>query len=168
MLEPAAKHADFINQKAKMLEYDLRYQFVFGSHERGGDFIRYGQGCETTRSFASVDSSGKCIGCMVYGYNPDPMKITWIFAVSFDISNPIYGDDLMQVFRDAFEKYGFKGIEFTCYSGNPVLPTYRKLVSKFGGREVGYFKDHARLLDGQLYDSHMFEIMADDYFNRRK
>jgi hypothetical protein len=80
----------------------------------------------------------------------------------------IFGKDVFTAIRDVFEKYSFNKINFGVAVGNPIEKTYDKLVKWHGGRVVGIRKQHVKLLDGKLYDDKEYEILAADYFNRKK
>lgn len=54
-------------------------------------------------------------------------------------------------------------IEWWCYADNPAIRGYRNFIKRHGGRECGYWRQIARLQDGQLHDSVSFEILEEEF-----
>jgi hypothetical protein len=79
----------------------------------------------------------------------------------------IFGKDIITALKEVFERYRFNKISFNVVRGNPVEKTYDKLIGRYNGRIVGIKKQEVRLLDGKLYDTKEYEILAVDYFNRK-
>jgi hypothetical protein len=51
--------------------------------------------------------------------------------------------------------------------GNPIEKSYDKLIHKYGGRVVGTYKQHTKLIDNKLYDEKFYEIFRDDYIKNK-
>ena len=43
---------------------------------------------------------------------------------------------------------------------------YKKLIKKFGGKQVGKLTQNTRLLDGKLHDTVFYEIFREDYLKK--
>lgn len=44
--------------------------------------------------------------------------------------------------------------------GNPVELRYDKLIDKFNGRIVGIYKNHIRLVTGEICDKKIYEVLC--------
>jgi hypothetical protein len=51
--------------------------------------------------------------------------------------------------------------------GNPAEVMWDKLMSKYGGRVVGYREQDVLLEDGKLYDVKEYELMAKNYYTEK-
>ncbi|MCI9098071.1 MAG: hypothetical protein HFI95_18260 [Lachnospiraceae bacterium] len=69
--------------------------------------------------------------------------------------------------KDIFEKHRFRKIDFYVVIGNPVKYQYDRMVEIYGGRAVGFRKEHVMLMDGKLYDQKLYEILREDYMKKR-
>lgn len=161
MLVNASLYKEEIIKNMAKIQYDIQYQFYYSGRGRG----EFNLACEYwDRDFASIDSEGKLIGYISYKLDSSCNCAYGFGAVNFTDNSMLFGNDLGNAIIDIFEKYNLDKIEFHCYNGNPIMKNYKRLCSKFNGREVGYFKRGARLLDGKIYDRHMFEIMREDFY----
>jgi RimJ/RimL family protein N-acetyltransferase len=71
------------------------------------------------------------------------------------------------VLDEMFTKYNFRKLEFSVVVGNPIEKSYDRLIYKYGGRIVGTYKKHTRLMDNKYYDEKLYEIFRDDYIKNR-
>lgn len=118
---------------------------------------------ETSRHFASTTSDGKLIGYISYQIDPSTYAALNFDIISFDMGNLEFIRDVRKVIRAIFEQHGMNKLEFFAYADSPHLRGYRKLIKRFGGKEIGTLHDTTRLSDGKLHDTVIFEIMAKDY-----
>lgn len=117
--------------------------------------------------FVSVDKEGNILGYLAYSIDREARFVDNLAIINFT-DNPAFGIDVMRMIKNIFEKYRYRKIEFFVVVGNPIEPKYDRLVSQYGGRIVGTFKEHFMLPDGELYDYKMYEIFREDYINSRK
>jgi len=78
----------------------------------------------------------------------------------------VWGRDLINVVANIFEKFAFRKLLFSVVVGNPIERSYDRLIQRYGGRIVGTYKDHCKLMDGNYYDSKLYEIFKEDYFRQ--
>ncbi len=117
--------------------------------------------------FVSLNSSGEVIGYLGYGVTQPERYVSYLAIINFT-DNILFGMDVLRMLKDIFEKYQYKKIVFSVIIGNPVELKYDRLISRYGGRVVGIYKDHVMLPDGRLYDEKFYEILRTDYLKHRK
>lgn len=74
-----------------------------------------------------------------------------------------FANDLKQLINDIFMKYNFRKLTFTVHIGNPAEKFYDKYIDKIGGRIVGIYKQEDKMIDGNYYDTKMYEVMKEDF-----
>lgn len=79
-----------------------------------------------------------------------------------DRPNREFGLDVLRVLDDIFYKFSLNRIEFSAFSDNPAIKSYRTFIKKYGGREVCTLRETNRLMDGKMHDSVIFEILYQD------
>ncbi len=84
-------------------------------------------------------------------------------VINFSDNKIVFGMDLGQALNDIFEKYKFRKLKFSVFIGNPIEKSYDKMIEKYGGRIVGYYKEETRLIDGEYYDEKLYEITREEY-----
>ena len=118
-------------------------------------------------SFVSIND-GKIIGFISYDFdNTDLCTYNWKIISFEDKPNIVFSRDVLTVIDDAFCKYNFNKIEFSCVSGNPILKVYRRFIKKYNGVEVGCRKQHCILIDRKYHDMYYFDIFAEGYKRRK-
>lgn len=118
--------------------------------------------------FVSVNSNNEVVGYIHYKVyrNTNDCDTLGIMCFSDDVHDRIcFGMDVGKAMTDVFEKFGFRKLSFRVVIGNPIESTYDRLVEKYGGRIVGIQKKEVKLMNGEYYDSKIYEILASDYFN---
>ena len=166
MLEYAKKHEPKLKELYWDIAFDPFYQFIDYSAFR--EDIKLPEDTYRQNDFVSV-WNGEIIGHITYSINRIANSVDSFGCVHFGKNYPyIFGKDLVTALKEIFEKFKFNKISFCVVIGNPIEKTYDKLVQKYGGRIVGIWKQDRRLLDGNLYDSKCYEILAEDYFNTIK
>lgn len=140
--------------------YDDKYKFYHDgySSEYTPSTDNWGQ-----HEFVSIDSYGDVIGYIAYSIDRNSYSIDRLRIINFSDNRIIFGKDVITVLNNAFTKYNFRKLTFCVFIGNPIEKSYDKLINKYGGRIVGYYKKHERLSDGELYDMKMYEIFREDY-----
>lgn len=161
MLKNALLYKDEIMRKYQDVMYDLRYQYYCGGSGHNQPLIP--ENNFERHTFASVDEEGNVIGFISYNVDYAAMSCCNFGACSFDIGNRNFTKDLFIAIDEIFTKYHMNRLDFWCFIDNPVRPTYQKLIEKYGGRVVGTMTDTAKLQDGELHSSIIFELTAEEY-----
>lgn len=115
--------------------------------------------------FVSVNNDGKILGYISYNVSWCSMVASNFGIIRFDKQtfSKDFVIDILEVISNIFNKYNLNKIEWFCYADNPVIHSYRKFVQKYGGRECGYVRQSAKLIDGKLHDYALFELMKDEF-----
>lgn len=74
---------------------------------------------------------------------------------------------MIKVIDDLFMTFKFRKLRFSVEVGNPIEPSYDRMVEKYGGRICGLFKAENKLFDGTITDRKWYEIMREDYISSR-
>lgn len=166
MLVNAKAYENELKELMDNVQYDIKYQWASGSW--GSDWFSMPENSYDSRVFVSLNDEGEVIGVILYQFKISCLSVDGLCAMSFAEGGDkwIYGQDLKQCIDDMFNVYGMNRVEWHCYADNPAIKGYRKLIKRCGGREVGFLKQNARLLDGKIHDSYIFEIMKEDYLNK--
>lgn len=117
--------------------------------------------------FVSLYDNDEICGYIEYSINRRTNNVYDLAAINFE-GLKTFGIDLGDVVVDIFEKYKFNKLNFSVIVGNPIEKSYDKLIEKYGGRVVGYFEKHVKLIDGKYYDEKHYEIMAENYFKSKE
>lgn len=143
--------------------YNPKYQWANGSW--GSEFWSMPENSYENRVFASINDNNEVIGVIMYQFKISCMSVDGLCAMSFaeDGDKWIYAQDLRQCIDDMFRIYNFNRVEWHCYADNPAIHGYRSFMKRCGGTEIGPLHQNARLLDGKIHDSYIFEIMRDNY-----
>lgn len=167
MLKPAQLYKDELNKKMIEGWYDLSNMYYHGGP--GSYELDFGDSNENCHSFVSVKRKqfgveiiDTIIGFISYEVDWEAMSVDNFGFISFDKGNVEVVRDAVQCMRDLFIKYSMNRVAWSCYSDNPALDDYRKLVKRFGGRESGHLRQVRKLMDGKLHDSVIFEILRSD------
>lgn len=161
MIEPAQKY----KEELQNLYYDIWYDDKYKYYNNGC----YWRACEVkddtwnAHEFVSIDKDGNILGIISYEADHLNPVARHLSILNFGGNPLIFGRDVMKVVRDIFEEYNFNKLSFTVVVGNPIEPTYDRLIAKYGGRIVGIAKDDVMLQDHKRYDIKMYEILRRDY-----
>ena len=161
MIEPAQKYKEELQALYYSIWYDDKYKY-------------YNNGCYwspldlkedswSAHEFVSIDKDGNILGIIAYETDHTIPAARHFSIINFGGNHFTFGRDVMQAIADIFEKYNFCKLSFDVVIGNPIEPTYDKLVAKYGGRVVGIAKDDVILQDHKRYDIKMYEILRRDY-----
>lgn len=165
MLDHAAKYHERVRERFLEVSDDMRFQFAFGGSYR--DAFKPVESTWNGRQYVSVHS-GDVIGYFAYSIDRDSDIVYGLQIVNFTYQvNPVFSKDLASFLRDIFEKYKHRKLRFTCMTDNPVLPSYKRICERFGGRVVGTYKQEDKLLDGEYHDRVIFEVLRSDYMEAR-
>lgn len=161
MLKNALLYKDELLKKYSNIMYDLDYQFYGGGN--GLHLPLLPDNTYENHNFVSVDENDNVIGYISYHVDYAAMSCCNFGIMSFDRGNRNFTKDVFKAIDDIFTKYHMNRLDFWCFIDNPIRPTYQKLVEKYGGRVVGTLTDTAKLLDGELHSSIIFELTAEAY-----
>jgi len=167
MIDVAQKYSEELEKLFYNTWYDMRYKF-YHNHvycnklKLDDDNWKY-------NDFVSMYGD-IIIGHISYSIDRTTDSVTNLGLINFRLDDKalsaIFAKDIIRIFRDIFEKFNLEKIQFRAIMGdNPSLVKYRKLVKKFGGRVVGYFREDTRLMDNKLYDTELYEIFKKDFVN---
>ncbi len=166
MLENALLYEDQIERYFKLHMYDLKTNYVFGSH--GCSIEPYEKDNLNSHQFASVDK-GFVHGIMGYQINWETRSVGSLYIINcYNKPSPLFIRDTLHMIDDIFNKYNLNRISWRAYADNPAVNGYRKFCKRYGGREVGILRQTVLLLDGQLHDEVLFELLKEDYINARR
>lgn len=161
MLEPAIKHAEKIKEAyvGKLLDPAYRWEYIGPGRVWEEPSLNF----DEFHHYASV-LDGQVLGEIGYAVDHECRKGQQVYAAHFSLDNGlVFMRDLIQAFRDAFDKYGLNKLSFCVIIGNPAERQWDRLVSLFGGRVVGVKRDEALLEDHRLYDVKEYEVLAKHY-----
>ena len=161
MLRPALLYAEQLKEKEIETMYDIRYQYYNGSI--GSYLHTLADNNDNVHEFVSVDEENKVIGLITYQINHSALSCYNFGIMSFDLGNIKFVRDIQQAINDIFYKYNFNRMDWCCFEDNPHIRGYRNFIKRVGGREIGYYKQSNRLMDGKLHNSVLFELTRDDY-----
>ena len=166
MLDVAIKHEEKLKNLFPSVWHNERYKFWMS----GGWCDNFVAKKDTwnTHEFVSLDSAGNILGYIAYDFDRNTQNISGLSVLNFTENQFVFGRDLFQALKDIFEKYHFRKIDFSVVCGNPIEKSYDRLVERFGGRVVGVYKEHCRLMDGNYYDLKLYEVLKADYDQERR
>lgn len=121
----------------------------------------------------SVDNEGEIIGEMKYSICRDTLNCHGLSVINFGKSEDmksrlIFANDMKKFISDIFNIYNFKKLNWTVVVGNEAESNYDRLIKRVNGRIVGVLRNDVKLFDGKYCDLKMYELLRDDYLNRKK
>jgi RimJ/RimL family protein N-acetyltransferase len=90
-----------------------------------------------------------------------------LWIINFSDNKIVFGNDVRIAMDEIFTKYNFRKLTFSVVIGNPIEKQYDKLISKYGGRVVGTYKENVKLMDNRYYDEKYYEIFREDYLRQK-
>lgn len=155
MLDVAIKWEDELRSKFYDTWFDEKYKYYYND----GNFHDYEADCnsENRHQFACIHDQ-YIIGYIGYDIHRNENRVDNFGAINFTNKHIEFATDLMTAINDIFYKYNFDKINFEVIVGNPAEEKYDNLIKVYNGVVAGYYKNHVRLMDGQLYDSKIYEI----------
>jgi hypothetical protein len=163
MLQPAYLYKDDLYKYKSKVALDERYKYWEYDTEIMFE-IKVDNSSWNIHQLVSVDKDNNLIGYFAANVNRQVYYINSLSVINFTSkSNYIFANDLKQFFLDLFNKYNYNKVTFNVVVGNPVEQMYDRLVNNYGGRIVGYYKNHTKLWDGKLYDVKLYEILKENF-----
>ena len=161
MLKPAQLYKDELNKKMVEGWYDIENAYYHATP--ASYMIDVPDNNKETHMFVSVDKEDNIIGYISYQVDWEVMSADNFGVISFDKGNLLFIRDIYQAIMNLFNVYRFNRIAWFCYTDNPAIKGYRKFVRKLNGREIGIFRQTAKLMDGKIHDYVCFEILRSDF-----
>ena len=161
MLAPAILYADELTRLLNSTWFQDKYKWW--NNDTYYDSVKVADSSWADHQFVSV-RDGKVIGYIgyqIYRCGPTAHNLS---IINFTDDKMTFGMDVGQALRDIFEKYHFHKLNFCVVVGNPIEKSYDKMITRFGGRIVGTYRDDTRLIDGRYYDRKAYEVLEWDYF----
>jgi hypothetical protein len=169
MLEYAKKYEDKLK--------DLFLDVAFDPFYRYEEYMVYRETFELPKDtwgshhFVSLHN-GTILGMIGYHIKRPENAVCQLLIIHFGGPQApgryTFGKDVITAVKDIFEKFSFNKLNFTVVRGNPIEKTYDRLIKQYNGRIVGIKEQETRLIDGKLYDTKEYEILAESYFGRNK
>ena len=71
--------------------------------------------------------------------------------------------DVIQMFKDMFEKYGIMSAEWRCYADNKeAVKLYNHIIQEYGGVQAGYLRRNGVPQNRKICDTIVYEILRQD------
>jgi RimJ/RimL family protein N-acetyltransferase len=166
MLDVANKYKDKIEELYYNAWYDDKYKYYFNSCWRDKKVLSDNNYSDIT--FVSIDKDKNVLGLIGYQISRTDDCVNCLYIINFSDNKMIFGRDVGKVLDDIFTRFNFRKLDFSVVVGNPIEKSYDKLIHKYGGRVVGTYKKHTKLIDNQLYDEKMYEIFREDYISHKR
>lgn len=165
-LKPAQLYKEQLRQEFIKTWYDPKYQFYYEGSERFE--FQIPDNANYRRDFAIVENTtyneneDKVIGYIGYSYSNENLSAMNFGFMNFCKTDVNMFKYLIKVIWDIFFTYRLERIEFRCFEGNTTLQSYRSLIKRYGGVEVGKLRCQTRAIDGTKHDCYIFEVLLSD------
>lgn len=118
---------------------------------------------------ASMDKDGNIIGFVNSELDHDLNAIVGVTMVSFlDGASVAFGKDVLAYFKYIFETLKVEKVDWYASAGSSSEGFNDNVVKMLGGRVVGVLKKNARDINGNFYDTKIYEATKEDYFEQKK
>lgn len=161
MLRPAQLYAEELQKENVKSWY--KPENIYWNGGTGDSDIQLPDNNYDRHCFVSVDKEGNIIGYISYCVDWSAMTAYRFGMISYQKGNLEFVRDLYQTIYNLFTVYHMNRVSWCCFADNPAIRGYRNFIKRHGGRECGYYRQIARLQDGQLHDEVDFEIMAEEF-----
>lgn len=142
----------------KMMDNEMKYKYWnitndtfvrLDTIETGNEIIRF-----------SV-AEGKLLGYFHATIEPNAYYINnlSVLCANLDTISFTFVKDLEKFMSYLLDERRFNKLVFEVVVGNPAERLYDAFIARNGGRIVGYYKNHYRLLDNRLYDCKLYEVI---------
>lgn len=156
MLYPAQLYKEELKRKLIACWYDPKYKYYFsGDHHE----FTTPDNTDWRQDFVHLDPNGEVDGFFSYNYNDGSKAMTNFGLISF-------AENGSALFRDARDRIiemfrnGAQRCEFWAFADNPICKSYKRIVRRYGGKQVGYLTRSA-YFDGAYHDVIFFEILRE-------
>jgi hypothetical protein len=159
MLEPACFH-----HEALRYHYSRAMARERSRYYRLGPYADYHLDVESNdysavQRVSLCDETGAIVGFLAADVDRTQRMVDELQVIRFtDGPDPSFTRDLITFFRTLHAGMDLRKIRFSCRGQNPVLPSYRAVAARYGGREIGVAHREVLLPDGTEDDLHLFEV----------
>ncbi len=117
--------------------------------------------------FVSVGKLEELQGYISYNIDRETDTVLSLGIISFNVNPFCFAVDVYRAIKDIFDRFNFRKLIFSVVVGNPTEKQYDRLIQKYGGRIVGIYKQDVKLIDGHYYDLKIYEILQQDYIDKK-
>ncbi|MBM9502386.1 hypothetical protein JWG44_19215 [Leptospira sp. 201903071] len=110
----------------------------------------------------SVDDSNEVLGFFSLRIDWKMHFVEHLMSMNLKGRSSTFSQDFYQLLYDIFYKYNFVKLKFSVAVGNPAEKFYDRMMTKYGGRIVGVFKQDLKLIDGTVCDYKYYEILKSE------
>lgn len=161
MLKPAQLYKERLEEENIKSWYQP--ENIYWNSTSGSELLNLPDNNYDCHCFVSVDKNDNILGYIDYCVDWAAMSANKFGIISYQKGNLEFVKDIYKAVRDLFLVYRMNRIQWCCYADNPAIRGYRNFIKKHGGRECGYYRQVAKLMDGKLHDSVQFEILASEF-----
>lgn len=141
---------------------DDRYKFYMYGIKQYHIFIEPNDSYKL--QYVSIDQQNNLLGLFECKLNRETQTAYDVTAIKFisGYSSEFSADMYRFIVNILFLRYGVDRIVFNVIKGNKAEVLYDKLITRYGGRIVGTFRNEIKLYDGKLYDVKYYEVTKDE------
>jgi hypothetical protein len=162
LLAPATLHEDQLTRQYKEAVCDDHFKFYMGTSYRNYN-LEIQRNDWNVIQRVSIDKGGKLIGFMSASIDRESRVVGSFGILNFTKkTNIIWSMDIVKFIRELRDQYDASKFEFVGFVGSDAERMYRRFIEKHGGNIAGTLRRTALLIDGNYYDSTLFEIMRED------
>ena len=161
MLKPAQLYKEELREKFLESWYDMSNMYWYGG--TGTELIGLSDDNYNKHCFVSLNTSGDLIGYIAYNVDWQAMNADRWGIISFNKGSLEFAKDVYKAICDLFDIYHMNRISWFAYVDNQGIRGYRNFIKIHGGKECGYYRQIAKLMDGNLHDAIEFEILAEEF-----
>ena len=165
MLRPAQIYAEDLIWEFEKTWYKEEYKFYM--NDCFYQDLDVAADTNNSHQFVSMDGNNDIVGYIAYDIDRNTDNVNHLCAINFNHNKITFGADLIQAVDDIFMKFKFHKINFDVIVGNPAEGMYDKFIKMCKGRIVGTLKKHIKLMDGEIYDTKIYEITRDNWIKNR-
>ena len=159
MLAVAKNYEQELTKMIRNTWYDLNYQYFWSGACCDLDFPSEDY---YKRSFAYIEDD-EIKGYFAYSMDRSSKSIHHFGLMSFGGHSIKFMNEVIAHIEWLLNEKIVDRVEFFAYEDNPVMRSYKRMVKRFGGKQVGKLTNVSRLYDGKLHSSIIFEILREDY-----
>ena len=162
MIKPAILYKDQLTQLIAETWYNPEYMYYYDTTPGIPDIA---DKPDNQYQFVSVDKNGEVLGYFSYWVYEPSRRAMNFGLMSFKKGSTTFISDVIQMFKDMFEKYGIHSAEWRCYEDNTeAVGVYDWLIERYGGRRVGILRDNAAPMNRTLCNTVLYEVCYQDLY----
>lgn len=165
MLKPAIRYENWLTSKLRETWFDERYKYYYCSPYYTDEVMD--NSTQVQHRFVSVGKLEELQGYISYNIDRETDTVISLGIVSFNVNSFCFAADVHRAIKDIFDRFNFRKLIFSVVVGNPTEKQYDRLIQKYGGRIVGVHKAEVKLIDGHYYDLKVYEVLQQDYIDKK-